>query len=89
MAEQYVTLDDAATILELSKTRVRALVAQGRLEAYPCCPNCGADVSGREDQVKRAQVLPLSAVQEYRDKPLPDAGNEKRRRAARALKEQG
>lgn len=88
MGEQYVTLRDAATILGLGLRRVQVLAKQGRLEAYPCCPNCGADVSGR-DGVKWMQVIPLSTVVEYRDKPLPDAGNEKRRRAARALKEKG
>lgn len=90
MGEKYVTVADAALILDLHPSRVRKLLHEGRLEAYPCCPVCGQDVTGREMHTPaRGYVLSLSAVEEYRDKPLPDAGNEKRRRAARALKEQG
>ena len=88
MGEKYVTVADAALILNLHPSRVRRLLHAGRLEAYPCCPVCGQDVTGRELHTPaRGYVLPLSAVEEYRDRPLPNAANEKRRRAARALKE--
>ena len=88
MAEKYVTVADAALILNLHPSRVRRLLHEGRLEAYPCCPVCGQDVTGRELHTPaRGYVLPLAAVEEYRDRPLPNPANEKRRRAARALKE--
>ena len=87
MAEKYVTVADAALILNLHPSRVRKLLHEGRLEAYPCCPVCGQDVTGRELHTPaRGYVLPLAAVEEYRDRPLPNPANEKRRRAARALK---
>lgn len=83
MADQYVTVADAALILGLHPARVRVLVREGRLEAYTTCPVCGVYAGHNH----RGYVLPLSAVEEYRDRPLPDPANEKRRRAARALKE--